>query len=234
MIFKGGVIIIGSLLWDENPIRHKWRSLNLKDTSTKQLVSVPIRYGRKSSSRNNTYTMIFSNNNSTQQGQAYLLGFKTEIKNAKALQTEAFALGAAEGLWKETPSINNTWGSVGLLMNPKIDAKNKNGADIIRQWWVQQYQAYDRTFDYLQYKIEDNELPVIDKDGFLKIPWSDDMNDYDLLIATPVVPSPKRLLTPKEIAERMKVKHYRTYFDRNTENNIRTFQDDEIAEYLNK
>ncbi|MEO7047959.1 MAG: hypothetical protein ABI091_21855 [Ferruginibacter sp.] len=59
------------------------------------------------------------------------------------------------------------------------------------------------------------------------------MNDFDFLIATPVVPKPKRLLTAKEIAVQMTSKKYRTYFDKNRENNIPTFQDNEILEYLN-
>ena len=58
------------------------------------------------------------------------------------------------------------------------------------------------------------------------------MNDFDFLIATPVVPKPKRLLTGKEIAEQMTSKKYRTYFDKNRENNIQTFQDLEILEHL--
>ncbi len=59
------------------------------------------------------------------------------------------------------------------------------------------------------------------------------MDDFDFLIATPVVPKPKRLLTAKEIAEQIKLKEYRTYFDKNKENSIQTFQDTEILEYLN-
>ena len=234
MNFKGGVIIIGSLLWEDTPIRHKWKTMNLESVNTKRFVSVPIRYGRQSSTRSDTYTMIFSNHSSTQQGQAYILGFKDEIKNARILETQAFALGAAEGFWTiESPSINKNWGTVGLLVNPNIDTKDKRNADIIRNRWTQLYQKYNKTFDHLQYRIDDNEAPVIDKDGFLQIPWTSEMNDFDFLIATPVVPKPKRLLTSKEIAEQMTQKKYRTYFDNNRENNIQTFQDLEILENLN-
>lgn len=234
MKFKGGVIIIGSLLWENTPIRHNWKTLNLESVDTKRFVSVPIRYGRQSSTRSDTYTMIFSNHMSTQQGQAYILGFKDDIKNANNLQSQAFALGAAEGLWKtESPSINRSWGTVGLLVNPKIHNKDKKSADVVRNWWIKLYQTYSKTFDPLQYQIDESEVPVIDKDGFLQIPWTTEMDDFDFLIATPVVPQPKRLLTSKEIADQMITKNYRTYFDNNRENSIRTFQDLEILEHLN-
>jgi len=234
MNFKGGVIIIGSLLWEDTPIRYKWKTLNLESVYTKHFVPVPIRYGRQSSSRSDTYTMIFSNHISTQQGQAYILGFKDDIKNANNLQSQAFALGAAEGFWTtESPSINKSWGTVGLLVNPKIDTKDKKNADVVRNWWTKLYQTYSKTFDHLQYRIDESEMPVIDKDGFLQIPWTTEMDDFDFLIATPVVPRPKRLLTSKEIAEQMIAKNYRTYFDKNRENDIQTFQDIEILEHLN-
>ena len=60
MEFKGGTIIIGSLLWDKSPVREKWRSHCLNEISTKKAVKLKIQYGRKSQSRNDTYSMIFS------------------------------------------------------------------------------------------------------------------------------------------------------------------------------
>jgi hypothetical protein len=60
------------------------------------------------------------------------------------------------------------------------------------------------------------------------------MNAFDFLIATPVVPKPKTVLTARTIAERMNEKEYRDYFDNNRANNITTFQDDEILEYLRR
>ena len=59
MPLRGGVIIIGSLLWD-NSNRQKWRENNL--CIEKQFkVYIPIRYGRCSCARKKTYTMVFSN-----------------------------------------------------------------------------------------------------------------------------------------------------------------------------
>ena len=66
MKLKGGVIIIGSLLWQDDlklntndKIRYNWRNTSL-NLSEKILVKLPIRYGRYSDG--NIYTMVFSMN----------------------------------------------------------------------------------------------------------------------------------------------------------------------------
>lgn len=233
MNFKGGTIIIGSLLWDKTPIRHKWRTLCLNEISTKTPVKVKIRYGRQSQSRQNTYSMIFSNHPTTEYGQAYILGFKETIKNARILESQAFALASAEGLWGDKPSLNKSWGTVGLFVNPNIDSKDKTSADIIRKRWTEIYKNYKDTFKSVRYCIG-NELPVIDINGFLNIDWTEEMNDYDFLIATPVVPNIKKALTAKEIAGIMKENNYFEYFHNNIANDIRTFHDKEIIQLLGR
>jgi len=45
MDLKGGVIVIGSLLWD-NSDRCKWRKSSLEDLASKIPVPLKIRYGR--------------------------------------------------------------------------------------------------------------------------------------------------------------------------------------------
>lgn len=228
MNFIGGVIIIGSLLWENTPVRHKWRSLSLKDISTKTSVKVKIRYGRPSRSRRDTYSMIFSNHQSTEFGRAFIVDFKDEIKNARMLETQAFALASAEGLWSDMkPSLNKSWRTVGLLVNPNIDKKDKANADIIRKRWTEIYQGYKPIFKPSEYRIE-NENPVIDTDGFLQIEWTAEMDKYDFLIATPVVPVIKTPLSSKQIADKMLEKNYTEYFDNNFKNGITTFQDKEI------
>ncbi len=233
MNFKGGTIIIGSLLWEKTPIRIKWRELYLNDISTKSAVKVKIRYGRQSKSRQNTYSMIFSNHPTTEVGKAYILGFKETIKNARILENQAYALASAEGIWLDKPSLNKSWGTVGLLVNPNIDSKDKIGADIIRRRWVEIYVNYKDSFKSDSYTIE-NEPPVIDNNGFLNIDWTEEMNDYDFLIATPVVPNIKRALSAKEIADKMIENNYFEYFDNNIANGITTFQDNEIRKLLGR
>ena len=60
-----GILIIGSLLWDKR--QQAWRNARL-DMASIDSVTAPIRYGRLSSSRGNTYTMVFSRGCDTGQG----------------------------------------------------------------------------------------------------------------------------------------------------------------------
>lgn len=230
MEYKGGSIIIGSLLWEKTPKREKWRKLYLKQVENKVNVNVRIRYGRESSTRMKTYTMILSNHSSTDFGKAIILPFRETLKNAKMLESQAFAMAGAEGIWKKNePSLNNSWGTVGLLINPKLE-RNKN-LEIVKERWIKIYSEYD--FNPSDYIIE-NESDIIDKNGFLKIEWTDEMNEFDFLIATLTVPKPKSLLNEKIIAEKINETGYDEYFLNNYENGIRTFQDEEIINKLNK
>ena len=227
MEFKGGSIIIGSLLWDKAPKRIKWRKLYLQDLENKIPVKVKICYGRKSSSRKDTYTMVFSNHPKIEFGNAYILPFIELIKNAKQLESQAFAMASAEGLWKkEKPSLNKSWGTVGLLINPKL--KNSRNLEIIKERWSHIYSEYDlKPSKY----IIDKEPSIINENGFLSLDWTDEMENFDFLIATLTEPN-KSLPKAKEIAERMNEKGYNEYFLNNNKYGIYTFQDEEIIKYL--
>ncbi|QXP78758.1 MULTISPECIES: hypothetical protein [Winogradskyella] len=230
MKFKGGAIIIGSLLWDNEAKRIKWRKLYLESLENRISLKVRIRYGRESISRSNTHTMILSNHPKTEFGNAYILPFKEILKNAKNLESQAFAMAAAEGLWKKTgSSLNKNWGTVGLLINPKLE--ESRNLEIIKERWTKIYSEYN--FNPNDYTIE-KEPEIIDKNGFLKIEWTDEMNEFDFLIATLTVPNPKSLLNEQIIADRINETGYDEYFLNNYKNGIRTFQDEEIINKLNK
>jgi hypothetical protein len=230
MEFKGGAIIIGSLFWEDKPKRTKWRQVYLESTECKIPVNVKIRYGRKSSTRQNTFTMIISNHPSTEFGTANILPFKAKIKNARNLESQAFAMAGAEGLWKESgPSLNKSWGTVGLLINPKLN--ESRNLEIIKQRWTKIYSEY--SFNPSDYNIE-KELEIINKNGFLQIEWTDEMKEFDFLIATLTVPNPKSLLSEKNIADKINETGYSEYFLNNYKNGIRTFQDEEIIKHLNE
>ncbi|MGE9313617.1 hypothetical protein ACLOAU_18340 [Niabella sp. CJ426] len=228
MQFRGGVIIVGSLLWEMTPEREKWRTLYLQ-MEQKTPVPVPIRYGRKSTSRMDTYTMIFSNHPSTKPGQAFIIELKDEIRSFRVLEKHAFAMAKAEGIWKDeiTPIVNKRWGTVSLLINPQIDMKDKANADLIRNRWRKLYQTYS-SFNPSIYNINSGDAPIIDQDGFLQLPWMEQMNNFDFLLTTPTVPDPHEALQPSAIANKMNDKNHWTYFNENIANGITTFQDDEI------
>src|SRR5260370_2575590 len=111
MALQAGVLIIGSLLWDQKKKRPRWRTQRLNEAAAKP-VAVPIRYGRFSDNRQ-AYTMVFSKlcYRHTHLGQAVIVPFLTPIESFDGLQQEVDFLATAEGL-----DGNWEWGAVGLLI----------------------------------------------------------------------------------------------------------------------
>jgi len=231
MNLKGGVIIIGSLLWDDDQ-REIWRTESLK-LETKIATPLRIRYGRDSPTRRHTFTMVFSNHPTTGLGNGYVVSLKRNIENREMLKHEAVALAKAEGLWTEASQVlSREWGAVGLLVN-----ENRSNAVKISSKWKGLFHEHrsdqpQNRFDYSQFCII-GEVPIIDADGLLKIDWPPDTDSFDFLLATPTVPNPRKPLTPKAIAKKMIEANYSEYFDNNIAHNIRTFQDEEIMADLN-
>lgn len=227
MELKGGVIIIGSLLWDNSPIRAKWRKLCLENIEKKIPVKLRIRYGRISESRGNTHTMIFSNHDTTELGVGYILGFKEKIKNFRYLEKQAYSLALAEGIWKEIndPKIFAGWGGVALAINPKLIEKDKKSSELIINRWKSLYNVYQNV-NPMQFRIE-TEISPISASGLLQIAWTEEMAGFDFLIGTPVKPKPRRILSLEEIA-----KNKNDYFRKNQEFGIKTFQDQEIMDFV--
>lgn len=99
---------------------------------------------------------------------------------------------------------------------------------MIRNIWQQLYQTYKYSFTQLNYNIHANDASIIDQNGFLQLPWTEQMNDFDFLLATPTVPDPNSILAASEIAKKMNETGYWSYFSNNIEHGIKTFQDEEI------
>lgn len=231
MKFKGGVIIIGSLIWENNLIRKNWRDRNLLDD--RKLTKVPIRYGRESRTRKGIYTMVFSKSCENNLGQGIILPFKEEIKSFETIERQAFALAIAEGIYKnDNLRITSSWGSVGLLINPELKEKDAGSFALIKNKWSDIYNNYRDTFNYENYKTKEETESVITRDGFLNISWQADMQEFDLLIATPVVPKPKTILTPLQIASKINLVNDSEYFSKNRENQIETVNDNEILKNI--
>lgn len=227
---KGGAIITGSLLWDNNPIRKNWRE-NTFCCYRRFRVYLPIRYGRKSTSRFNTFTMVFSQEcYSLGLGIGWILPSKMEVKPFHIMD-EAKKMAEAEGI----NCLCNSWGSVSLLLNPyKI---NKEASGI----WSSTMSSLLANSPLLNTKLK-TEKSAINSNGFLTIRWPKEegpggnLDDIDFLIATVTKPTiidgqyPK----PLEIATSMNNAKYYTYFENNRKNGIITFQDEEIEKMLLK
>ena len=230
---KGGVIIIGSLLWDDSNGRKLWRKQNLKPISEARSVLLPIRYGRESSSRSDTYTMIFSTAVSSDTGTGKIIPFISPVSSFEDLEIQATALALAEGIYGEhNKRLSSNWGSIGILINPKLEENEKAVHSYISGKWADIYLGYAKTLNPKSYKAHEAEVETITNLGFLNIKWTDQMNEFDLLLATPVVPKPTRILAPVEIADRMIQRNYFEYFEKNHENGISTGDDQEIMDRL--
>ncbi len=234
MPLKGGVIIIGSLLWDNNN-RQKWRENNL--CLEKQFkVYIPIRYGRCSCARKKTYTMVFSNICYLKRyglGIGWILPIKAEINSFNELKKEAEKMGEAEGFNNGFSSI---WGSVALLLNP-----NKIIDDSIKEEWKQFMSNKIPKYFLSEKKLKSEKFPI-DFNGFLKIKWPKEViqknriGKYDFFIATVTTPSliNNRYPTVYKIANAMeKVDDY-SYFEKNREHGITTFQDERISNIISE
>lgn len=225
-----GILIIGSLLWDDR--RSPWRDARL-DMASIYTVTVPIRYGRLSGSRGNTYTMVFSR--LCESGQAKMVHCSHKVSSLEDLIDEAEALWKAEQPAAAPGRIAVDWGCVTLLCNPE----RKIPKDILQGW----ANRVGREPDYGHVSQTEEEGILVSKDGLLQIVWPRLVEDgvpaqLDLLIATandaeitaasPSYPEPKTIANAWNAA----ASRHAEYFWKNLDNGIRTFQDDAIRVLL--
>jgi hypothetical protein len=231
MPLNGGILIIGSLLWDED--RKRWRDERL-DTNQTELVSVPIRYGRLSGKRRGyTYTMVFSR--LAPAGHAKVVQCSHAIAAADDLITEALHLWEAEELSRNTGRIAQNWGCVALLCNP-----DRRISDDLLNAWAERVEC-EQDYGNVSQAVDEGRL--IGNDGILQIEWPRRVTDgtavdLDLLLATANDPTltgiPLSYPNVETIVNKWNTaapKHAE-YFWKNTDHGITTFQDDEIRAVL--
>jgi hypothetical protein len=221
-----GVLIIGSLLWDKG--RQAWRDARL-DMNSVQTVTAPIRYGRLSSSRGHTHTMVFSR--LCKSGRAKLVSCSHKISSFKDLNAEAEHLWKAEYRNAKSGRIAVDWGCVAMLCNPA----RKIPEYILRGW----AERVGREPDYGNVSQILQEGTLVSKDGLLRIDWPRLVEggapvQLDLLLATandpkisavsPSYPSVDAIVKAWNADTENRVE----YFWNNLDNGICTFEDDEI------
>jgi hypothetical protein len=234
---KGGVLIIGSLLWQDNlkendNIRKKWREKYLREHE-KIVVKAPIRYGRLS--KNDVYTITFSNSCSrNKMGTCYFIPFKqTSITTFDTLKRESEEVSNAEGMEKQflkTTEQGEVWSVLGILINPKT--VEKKIARLIYNKWKKLIKE-NGGFNPKEFKIG-HEKPCVDKRGKLNIDWpmaldkryEDVINGFDFMIATATKPTKYPDIT--ELAEKVRSDTKRYYFIENYKSGITTYQDIEV------
>jgi hypothetical protein len=225
-----GILIIGSLLWDQR--RQAWRDARL-DMASIDTVTAPIRYGRLSSSRGNTYTMVFSR--LCTAGQAKLVHCSHTVSSLEDLIAEAEHLWKAEQPGADAGRIAVDWGCVGLLSNPE----RKSLENLLKGWAAR----VGREPDYGNVSQTQDEGTLVSEEGLLRIAWPCLVEDgtpikLDLLLATandpeitatsPSYPEPETIANAWNAA----ASRHAEYFWKNLDNGIRTFQDDEIRALL--
>ena len=182
-----GVLIIGSLLWDDKESRTEWRQKRLEALDNRTRVRAPIRYGRLSRSRGCTYTMVFSKELDApdKRGWAFVVPCKARVNGVDDLVTEARLLWQAEE-GKKVGRISARWGCVALLLqNPQRRIPD------LRAGWTKHVQQEP---DYGALNSATGETPVVDDGGFLTISWpktdgDSDLEGFDALLATATDPT---------------------------------------------
>jgi hypothetical protein len=227
---RGGILIIGSLLWDES--RQDWRDTRL-DMASAEAVTAPIRYGRRSETRGSTYTMVFSRG--CEAGRGTVVCCVRPISSVDDLASEAEHLWAAEQHAAVSRQISAGWGCVALLRNPDRDIPKTfltGWANRVAQ--IQNYGNVPHTLD---------EGLLVSADGLLDIPWPQRLSDgsvvqLDFLLATATRPTltgtPLSYPTVEAISEAWNAdtRNRVEYFWNNYDNGIRTFQDEAIIRLL--
>ncbi len=226
---KGGVQCLGSLFWeDERNAIQKRQSIDLGDYRRKwrkkflvinkksiQQVPLPIGYGRKSSSRENTFTMVLTRNYWENQGKGLIAPYidRINFSNLISFRTQVKNLAVAEGIYKdENQNFVADWGSaVAIYINPnssneKQNKIKKNWSRIIRHINGNHINGYGKNINDFTWVKGDSLLDtdyVLSSDLIIK-------TNLDFLFCTYMKPKYKNPLgqefypTPKIIGEAQK------------------------------
>ena len=214
--------------WDTGNDRPKWRQLRLA-MNKRFAVKVPIRYGRKSASREGTYTMVLSP--FCDHGGAIVVECRKSISSSTDLITEAICLWEVEGGVKN--SVSGTWGSVGILVNPSSNVDK----EIVHGWTG--FVCGQK--NYGNFPHHPQEGAIVSNVGVLNLRWpnlsSGGQLALDLLLAPVTAPSlegtPPNYPSVLTIAEAWKSNPSEDYyFWNNRRNGITTYQDAMIEQVL--
>ena len=241
---KGGVILIGSLFWEneKNAIqrpesmllarkRRIWRKKNLL-IRKRVKHRLPIQYGRSSSSRDDTYTMVFSNSTMKCQGQGIVIPYRHifNFQNFSEFKKQALMLADVEGITQNETNelLVRSWGCIGIYVNQHSKYHSK-----VKKFW-ETLKLLDN--GYVKRKSSGysfrNENSLLNEDFTLNKEVVIDTN-LDFLFFTYI--KPKHLTnnlhqypTPQEIAAIINQSGYKTYFTENVKSQILTYNDKAI------
>jgi hypothetical protein len=253
---RTGVLVVGSLDWEsrnygeawtcaQQAHRVAWRQERLMDDeATVHLVQVPIRYGRLSSSRSNTFTMVISPERIERPGIGKAIRCRRDVTGTADLIAEAEALWKAES--DQEGRVSASWGCVALvtpenfLEHPDADARS----ELLAGWAERVSRRSERHYGYLAFSARDRQVagrnPI--KAGRLNIPWPRRTDGaalpLDMLLVTVTDPrigsegGQDRYPTPQELAAAWNANGCVYYFRCNRLSGIQTADDAEIEKLL--
>ncbi|MDQ7960511.1 hypothetical protein [Flavobacterium lindanitolerans] len=242
---KGGILIIGSLLWDPDQgehinFREEWRNTHL-NMDDKIRVVAPIRYGRRSNGRP-SYTMVLSKETDTKEklGTAYVVPFKNNPLISDEVLSQAKELSKAEGKGDDKLVKGNQikWCVIGLLFNPSINPEKRKG---LLDKFTHQLQIDGLAENHKLFRIGD-EPSILNEKGEIEINWlepvvskdKEKIDSFDFIMATCTWQNLKNYPDADEILRSVKIDNKQKYFLNNSKNGISTFQDQEIIDKLNE
>jgi hypothetical protein len=233
MTSKLGILVIGSLLWDDTSVRRSWRDQRL-EMRNQLAVKAPIRYGRKSWSRGNTYTMVLSKliDIPDSRGTAIVVPCRKTISGAEDIIEEARHLWRAERDKQKGTEFSAGWGAVCMLLNPGSEIP-----DDVRDAWASAVNSEN----YVNFSAAHGEASVVLPNGLADIAWPETVDGAPLTLDVLLVTQTQPTLingdypSPVEIANAWSADRSGNvkYFRNNRQSGIQTFQDHEIERLLN-
>lgn len=184
--------MIGSLLWDQAEHRTDWRkSLRLED---KIPVAAPIRYGRVSTTRSNTFTMVFSND-LVENGKAWFVPYRLSVENFAELRDQALAMAVAEGI-ATVDAPNRLVADLGAIALKYSTTRPRPDMQSLAEQWRTEFGGL-QPFDFTGFCV-DGECPVLTPEGILDVPIEIPVG-YDYALAAATVANVDRYPSPDEI-----------------------------------
>jgi hypothetical protein len=239
MKLKGGVLIIGSLYWQDfrdeegDNIRKNWRDDRLDMIKVRD-VKVPIRYGRLSELNGKVYTLVFDLSLSkSDYGNSKFVPFEREyFKGVNEILDEARELSNAEGSGKLlVKGIKNEkkdpWCICSILINANKIGETESQK--LREKWKKALEATPDEHEVLPGLKERLTEYGLNAHYELQIDWPTELEEYDFLLCTST--KPEENASVEKIAKNV---FNRPYFFANLAHGIKTHQDQDIIDELEK
>lgn len=261
---KGGVITMGSLFWENGrnclkdktkldcngriksvelaKYRTEWRDENFeKSDSDETRIRLPIRYGKKSDTRKDTYTMVFSREYLNRDCFARIIPFKNEIDFQRngTLVEQTRKMAKAEGITDRQGNVHLAmdWCVMAIWIKP-----NATFTQYLKTEWLSivnppnnhfrkknNPQQSDRNAtDYSGH----NDLVLLNNDfELIDVPIN---CSFDFLLLTYTKPTSPYPADAETIANAINHKNsrYNSYLSRNIKNDIITCDDNSIRGFL--